>query len=199
MFKQAPQTGYVQHENYEIMLRAEVEERCANASEKTPNYTGSVTSAYKVTLRNGNSAAGVVHKELEAVFFKRKMVLKKIRKSIRNIIVEEFAQEMRSLLKALTKSTTTGLTAGKGGAPKSIRKQAKDAQTELEGLYGERMSAIEALKRRNEQDEIIEPDVDQEEGLNMDSLEENNDKQHPPDESLHWQDCPLRGRLSEHS
>jgi len=39
MFKQAPQTGYVQHENYEIMLRAEVEERCANASEKTPSWS----------------------------------------------------------------------------------------------------------------------------------------------------------------
>jgi len=101
--------------------------------------------------------------------------------------MEELAQEMRSLLKASTKSTTTGLTAGKGGAPKSIRKQAKDAQTELEGLYSERMSAIEALKRRNEQDKLTEPDIDQKEGLDMDSLKENDGKQHRRGEPLHWQ------------
>jgi len=97
---------------------------------------------------------------------------------------------MRSSLETSTKSTTTGLTAGKGGAPKSIRKEAKDAQTELEGLYIERMSAIEALKRRNEQDEITEQDVDQEKGLDADSLEGNDDKQHPRGEPLHWQGLP---------
>jgi len=38
---------------------------------------------------------------------------------------------MRSLLKTSTKSTTSKLTTGKGGAPKPIRKEAKDAQAEL--------------------------------------------------------------------
>ena len=52
------------------------------------------------------------------------------------------------------------------------------------------MSALEVLKRRNEQDEITEPDVDQEEGLDMDSLELNDDEQHPRRELLHWQDLP---------
>jgi len=231
MSEQAPQTRYVQEENYEIMLRAEVEERLrerkredselveivqsfkttiddmreflirnsANATTIPRGYTGSVTGAYTVMSRDGNSAAGIILKELEAVSYKRKLVLEKIRRSMWNAILEELAQEMRSWLKTSTNSTITGLTAGKGGASTSICKHAKDAQTKLEGLHSERMSALEALKRRNEQDEMIEPDVDQEEGLNMDSLEENNDKQHPPDESLHWQDCPLRGRLSEHS
>ncbi|KAI4609152.1 hypothetical protein J4E83_008793 [Alternaria metachromatica] len=67
-------------------------------------------------------------------------------------------------------------------------KQAKDAQTELEGLHCEHMSALEALKRRDEQNEMTEPDVDQEEGLDVDSLEENDGKQHPRDEPLQWQD-----------
>ena len=50
------------------------------------------------------------------------------------------------------------------------------------------MSALEALKRRNKQDEITELGADEEEGLDVDPLEENNDKQHPRGEPLHWQD-----------
>jgi len=52
------------------------------------------------------------------------------------------------------------------------------------------MSAIEALRRRNEQDEMTEPGVHQEGGLDVYSLEENDDKQHPRGEPLHWQDLP---------
>jgi len=163
MLEQAAQTGYLQHENYEIMLRAEVEERLREREREDPEfveiaqcvrttiddtrevlirnsaddtgiprgYTGSVNGAYKIMLRDGDSAAGVVLKELEIVFYKREMVLKKIRRSIRNTTLEELAQEMRSSLKTSTESTTTGLTVGKGGAPKPIRKEAKDAQAEL--------------------------------------------------------------------
>ena len=72
-------------------------------------------------LRDGNSAAGVVLKELEAVFYKRKTVLKKICKSIRNAVLEELAQEVRSLPNTSTKSTITGLTTVKSGAPKMPR------------------------------------------------------------------------------
>ena len=139
-------------------------------------------------LRDGNSVAELVLKELGAVSYKRNKVLKKIRRSIRNTILEEPAQEMRSLPNISTKSTTTGVTAGKDGARKSIRKQAKDAQTELKGLHCERTSALEALKRRNEQNEITELGVDQEEDLDVNSLEENDGKQHPRGEPLHWQD-----------
>jgi len=71
--------------------------------------------------RDVNSAAGVILKELEAILYKREMVLKKIRRSIRNATLEEPAQEMRSLPKTSTKSTNTGLIAGKGGASSSIR------------------------------------------------------------------------------
>ncbi|KAI4689220.1 uncharacterized protein J4E88_002570 [Alternaria novae-zelandiae] len=162
-----------------------------NSANNTPiprGYTGKITGAYKLMSRDGNSAAGVVHKELEAVSYKRNKVLKKIRRSIRNTILEEPAQEMRSLPNISTKSTTTGVTAGKDGARKSIRKQAKDAQTELKGLHCERTSALEALKRRNEQNEITELGVDQEEDLDVNSLEENDGKQHPRGEPLHWQD-----------
>ena len=48
------------------------------------------------------------------------------------------------------------------------------------------MSALEALKRRNEQNEITELGVDQEEDLDVNSLEENDGKQHPRGEPLHW-------------
>ncbi|KAI4635655.1 uncharacterized protein J4E87_000609 [Alternaria ethzedia] len=147
MFEQAAQTGYVQHENYEMTLRAQVEERLRereredselaemvrsfkttidnmreflirNSADDTPRP---VPDAYKVTLRGGDSATGGVRKKLEAVSYKRKVVLKKIRKSLRNLVLEEFAQEMRSLPKTSTKSTNTGLIAGKGGASSSIR------------------------------------------------------------------------------
>ena len=100
---------------------------------------------------------------------------------------------MRSLLKTSTKSTATGLTAGKDGAPTSIRKEAKDAQARLEGLHSERISAIAVLKTRNEQDETTAQDVDQEERLDADSLEENDDKQHPRGEPMHWQDLLKEG------
>ncbi|KAI4701771.1 hypothetical protein J4E89_010616 [Alternaria sp. Ai002NY15] len=175
MFEQAAQTGYVQHKNYEITLRAEMEERLRereredselvekDQSFKTTiddtrdvddmpisrGYTSTINGAYKVMLRDGDPAAGVVLRELEAIFYKRKLVLKNIRRSIRNAILVELAQEMRSLLKTSTVSTTSGLTAGKGGAPKSIRRQAKDPQTEFEGLYTERTCALEALERRD--------------------------------------------------
>ena len=224
MFEQAAQTGYVQEENYEIMLRAEVEERLrerkredselveivqsfkttiddmreflirnsADATTIPRGYTGSVTGAYTVMSRDGNSAAGIILKELEAVSYKRKLVLEKIRRSIRNTILEEPAQEMRSLPNTSTKSTTTGLTAGKDGAPISIRKQARNAQAELEGLHSVRMSALAALKRCNEQAEITGPDVDQEESLDMNSLEDNDGKQYLRGEPLHWQELPNR-------
>ncbi|KAI4649797.1 uncharacterized protein J4E79_009642 [Alternaria viburni] len=157
-----------------------------NSADDTPvprGYTGSVTGASKVMLRDGDSAADMVLKELEAVFYKHKLVLSKIRRSIRNAILEELAQEMRSLLKTSIKSTTTGLTTGKDGTPKPIRKQARSTQAELEGLHSARICALEGLKRRNEQDEITEPDVNEEEGLDVDSLEENDGKQHPRDRS----------------
>ncbi|KAI4693626.1 uncharacterized protein J4E84_002200 [Alternaria hordeiaustralica] len=160
-----------------------------NPADDTPilrGYTGKTTCAYRVMLRDGDSAAGVVLKELEAVSYKRKMVPKKIRKSLRNLVLEELAQEMLSSLETSTKSTTTGLTAGKGGASSSIRKRARNAQAELEGLHSERMSALEALERRNKQDEITEQDVDEEEGPDVDSLKENGDRQHLRGEPLHW-------------
>ncbi|KAI4911256.1 uncharacterized protein J4E92_010312 [Alternaria infectoria] len=163
IFEQTAQTGYVQHENYEMTLRAQVEERLRereredselaemvhsfnttidnmreflirNSADDTPRP---VPDAYKVMLRDEDSATEFVPKELEDVFYKRN--------------------------------------------------KAGDAQAELEGLYGERMSAIEALKRRNEQDKLTEPDIDQEEGLDMDSLKENDGKQHRRGDPLHWQ------------
>ncbi|KAI4610984.1 hypothetical protein J4E80_008015 [Alternaria sp. BMP 0032] len=200
MFEQAAQTEYVQHEKEGIMLRAEVEERLREREREDS----------EVMLRDEDSAVGIVLEKLETVFYKRKLVLKKIRRSIQNTILEELAQELRSLPNTSTRSTTTGLTTGKGGSliplllglfqpvltsifeyagypfgsliP--IRKEAKDAQTELEGLYIERMSAMEALKRRNKQDETTEQDVDQEEGLDADSLEENDGKQHSRGEPM---------------
>ncbi|KAI4923847.1 hypothetical protein J4E85_008003 [Alternaria conjuncta] len=49
MFEQAAQTGYVQHENYEITLRAEVEERFRER-ERADSKLVEIVQSFKTTI-----------------------------------------------------------------------------------------------------------------------------------------------------
>jgi len=49
MFKQAAQTGYVQHENYEIMLRAEVVESWHECEREHPEFV-EIAQSVKATI-----------------------------------------------------------------------------------------------------------------------------------------------------
>jgi len=98
----------------------------------------------RACLGTGDSAARAFLKELVDVFYKGRMVLKKIRKSLRNAILEKPAQKIRSLLKSSTKYATAGLTAKRGSALKLIRKPARGVRAALECLHSERMNVLEA-------------------------------------------------------
>jgi len=49
MSEQAPQTAYVQHENYEIMLRAEVKERLREREREHPEFV-EIAQSVKTTI-----------------------------------------------------------------------------------------------------------------------------------------------------
>ena len=51
MFEQAAQTGYVQHENYEIMLHAEAEERLRECEREDTEFVEIVPS-FKTTIED---------------------------------------------------------------------------------------------------------------------------------------------------
>jgi len=162
-----------------------------DASKVPRGYTGAVTGTYKILLKNADNdqAKGVLEK-LNAVFYKRKTTLKKIRQTLRNAILRELADEMRSLLKDGKDAATRGLTSGKGGVPKSIRKEAKDAQDELERFHNARLNAVKELLQQKEQPDPAEPDAANEEGVDIDSLEEQEERLNPRGEPLHWHDMP---------
>jgi hypothetical protein len=170
-------------ETYEFLLQ-EVDQ----SAPLQKGYTNGFTGKYKAELQTlATPEAYDMLQRLNTAFYKRKLVLKKVRARIRNLVLEELADEMRSLLKSGKQPATKGLTATSGGTPSSARTQEKMTQKQLDEFAQKRLNEVQSLlteEPRETHGTLSEED----DGIDIESYEEQATERNSRGEPELWED-----------
>ncbi|KAI8940677.1 hypothetical protein NX059_001947 [Plenodomus lindquistii] len=133
-------------------------------------YTAHVIGIYRNLLSDGGAGTAIpgaadIVDALDKVYYRRRLLLKKLRKSLRLAVQAELAKEMRDMAKASKKSQ--GLKVGAGGASKKLVKEASSAQGEIEASMQEQ---IQAFSRQGES-ETAGDDDDDNDDVDVDAID----------------------------
>jgi hypothetical protein len=151
-------------------------------------FTAKFTGVYKAELKAINTPdAKKVLNLLVDSFYKRKLVLKKMRKQTRNVILEEIAAEMKAQLKDGISAATKGLvTSNRGGMSKEVRKHTKNSQKEITAFAQERSDALRSLMAEEDPEDGTINDAIEEEGVDIDAYDLHDAERNPRGEPLFW-------------
>ncbi|KAI8937069.1 hypothetical protein NX059_006288 [Plenodomus lindquistii] len=158
-------------------------------------YTAYIIGLYRGMLQkisqDGTVGADDILRALNEVYYRRKLLLQKLRKSLRLVVRTDIAGEMKSAVQ--TGKTPRGLHVGSGGASKKLVKDVESAQASIQGDLDARLHMLNEQEHADgDDDDAGADDADADADVDIDAIDQHDEAadEHHRGAPADWDSAP---------